>query len=431
MGDKTVKECSRFREFRIGDVCDVGDGAHAKVARQEIGVPYLTSKNIGVGSLKLENVDYISEDDYERLFNPSSNAVRRPKPGDVLIGIIGTFGNAYRYKESDHFGISSAVAILRPEPKILDSDYLYYYISSRSFQASHGAYKGGSVQGYTNIPTIKALPILIPSIPEQRAIAAVLGALDDKIELNRRMNATLEGLARALFRSWFVDFDPVRAKMAGRATGLPAEIEALFPDGLEVGKEGVERPRGWRTASIDEEFDLTMGQSPPGNSYNNTGDGLPFYQGKTDFGFRFPKRRIFCNAPTRFAEAGDTLVSVRAPVGTVNMATERCCVGRGVAAIRHKSGSRSYTYYTMELLGPEFDQFEAEGTVFGSINKKDFHAISLIAAPWLLISAFEKLVFPVDQAIENNERQSVTLAALRDGLLPRLMRGEVRVKGIE
>lgn len=202
-----------FQEINIGEVCLVGDGAHAKVKRRETGIPYLTSKNIGAGVLRLDNVDFIGKEDYERLFSKSSTAVRRAQTGDVLIGIIGTFGNAYRYKESDHFGISSAVAIFRPYPHLLDSDFLYYYISSSRFQDAPAAYKGGSVQGYTNIPTIKALPISLPPLPEQRAIAAVLGALDDKIELNRQMNHTLEAIARALFKSWFVDFDPVRANI--------------------------------------------------------------------------------------------------------------------------------------------------------------------------------------------------------------------------
>ena len=99
-----------------------------------------------------------------------------------------------------------------------------------------------------------------------------------------------------------------------------------------------------------------MGQSPPGNTYNEVGEGVPFYQGRTDFKFRFPTRRIYCTAPTRFANEGDTLVSVRAPVGDVNMAAERCAVGRGVAAIRHKSGSRSFTYYAMGFLKEDFDK---------------------------------------------------------------------------
>jgi type I restriction enzyme S subunit len=186
-------------------------------------------------------------------------------------------------------------------------------------------------------------------------------------------------------------------------------------------------PKGWRDGTVDDEFNLTMGQSPPGESYNETDDGIPFYQGRTDFGFRYPTARVFCTAPTRFANAGDTLVSVRAPVGSVNLAAEKCSVGRGVAAVRHKSGSRSYTYYFMRSLELDFARFEAEGTVFGSINKADFHAIKRATPPSALVEAFEKLVFPIDQRIENNENESRTLAALRDALLPKLLSGELRV----
>ena len=145
---------------------------------------------------------------------------------------------------------------------------------------------------------------------------------------------------------------------------------------------------------MEDEFQITMGQSPPGSTYNQEADGLPFYQGCTDFGFRYPSVRVHCNAPTRFANSGDTLISVRAPVGNINMANERCCIGRGVAAARHKQGSRSYTYYTMHGLNEHFARFEAEGTVFGSMNKKDFLSISCIIPPTLIINAFEKLALP-------------------------------------
>ncbi|MBN1460262.1 MAG: restriction endonuclease subunit S, partial [Armatimonadetes bacterium] len=171
----------------------------------------------------------------------------------------------------------------------------------------------------------------------------------------------------------------------------------------------------------------TMGQSPPGDTYNEIGEGLPFYQGRTDFGFRFPTRRVFCTAPTRFAEASDTLVSVRAPVGDINLAAERCCIGRGVAAIRHKSGAVFYTHYTMHSLADAFAHFEAEGTVFGSVGKNEFRGIKCLAPPPEVIAAFEKLASPLDQAVANNEQQSQTLAELRDALLPRLLSGELAV----
>ena len=203
-------------------------------------------------------------------------------------------------------------------------------------------------------------------------------------------------------------------------------IADLFPDRFEDSELG-EIPAGWKIGTVDEGFTLTMGQSPPGDTYNEAGEGLPFYQGRADFGFRFPNRRVYCSAPTRIAEKRDTLVSVRAPVGAVNMADERCCVGRGVAAVRHKTGARSYTYCAMRSLEENFARFEAEGTVFGSISKKDFHELVCVTPPADLTASFERLVGPLDDRIETNENQSRALASLRDALLPKLISGEIRI----
>jgi type I restriction enzyme S subunit len=280
------------------------------------------------------------------------------------------------------------------------------------------------------------LTVPLPPLPEQRAIAHILGTLDDKIELNRRMSETLEAMARALFKAWFVDFEPVRAKLEGRwqsgqsLPGLPAHLYHLFPDRL-VDSELGEIPEGWEVGTIDEEFELTMGQSPPGHTYNEAGNGMPFYQGSSDFGFRFPIPRVYCTAPTRLARAGDTLVSVRAPVGDINLSLEKCAIGRGVAAVQHKTGSRSYSYYLMWSIRLVLAQFEAKGTVFGSIGKKDFQSITIIKPPRDVISAYEARVASLDNQIEVNERQSRTLAGLRDALLPKLIRGEMRVKDAE
>jgi type I restriction enzyme, S subunit len=235
--------------YTIGDVCYVTDGAHAKVERRDDGITYLTSKNIGHGRLLLDQSDCISAKDFERLFTNTSRAQRRPAPGDVLIGIIGTFGNAYLYKESDNFGISSAVALLRPDTSKIHPSFLYYVVTSDVFKNAHTAYKAGSVQGYTNIPTIKRLPAPVPSLNEQRAIAHILGTLDEKIDLNRRMNETLEAMARALFKAWFVDFDPVRAKAEGRDPGLPKPLADLFPDCFLDSELG-EVPKDWRVGTL-------------------------------------------------------------------------------------------------------------------------------------------------------------------------------------
>jgi len=179
--------------------------------------------------------------------------------------------------------------------------------------------------------------------------------------------------------------------------------------------------------TVGDEFSVTMGQSPPGETYNEVGEGLPFYQGRRDFGFRYPALRVYCSAPTRIAHAGDTLVSVRAPVGDLNMAFEECCIGRGIAAVRHKSGARSYTYYAVASLSAHFERFEAEGTVFGSLSGKDFRNLAFLVPPDEIVQKFEATVTAIDSMIETNERQSLALAALRDALLPKLISGEVRI----
>jgi type I restriction enzyme S subunit len=307
----------------------------------------------------------------------------------------------------------------------------FVYFFFRSFAPRLVNMDVGSANPTLNRNHVHPIVVRWPSLPDQKAIACILGALDDKIELNRRMNETLEAMAQAIFKSWFVDFDPVRAKAAGeQPPGLAPHIADLFPDAFEESELG-EIPEGWREGTVGEGFNITMGQSPPGETYNGDGDGLPFYQGRRDFGFRFPSLRVYCTAPTRFAQHGDTLVSVRAPVGDINMAAEECCVGRGVAAVRHRTGSRSYTYYAMKSLRTHFDRFEAEGTVFGSLNRRDFHNLPFLISLTQTIESFERLVFPIDQLIETSEQQTQTLAELRDTLLPKLISGELRVPDAE
>ena len=309
-----------------------------------------------------------------------------------------------------------------------DNDYIYYLCREPAFREyAIGRMEGTSGRQRVSWQSIAAYQFAFPSPEERRETARVLSTLDDRITLLRETNATLEAIAQALFKSWFVDFDPVRAKMEGCVPeGMDDATAALFPDVLEETELGPV-PKGWRYSTIGESFILTMGQSPPGDTYNEAGDGLPFYQGRTDFGFRFPSQRVFCTAPTRLAEPGDTLVSVRAPVGDVNMALEKCCVGRGVAAVRHPNGCRSFAFYATRGLRSRFDLFDSEGTVFGSINKKDFQALPVIEPSGDVLVAFDEIAAPIDRRIVGNEEQIRTLATLRDTLLPRLISGQLRV----
>lgn len=341
-------------------------------------------------------------------------------PG-IVIGRSGaSFGQVHISKE-DFWPHNTSLYVT--DFKGNDQLFAFYFLKALDFDR----FNSGSAQPSLNRNFIYPIPIRVPKPTEQKAIAAVLGALDDKIEMNRRMNATLEAMARALFQSWFVDFDPVRARLDGcLPAGLDPATAALFPEHLEDSPLG-HIPKGWKAGTVVEGFNLTMGQSPPGDTYNEEGHGLPFYQGRTDFGFRFPTRRIYCSDPTRYAKPGDTLVSVRAPVGDINLANEECCIGRGVAAVRHKSGATSFTYHSMANLYPDFARFEAEGTVFGSINKDSFEKLRFVIPPPEIVAAYERQAGPLDEQIRVVENQSLTLAALRDALLPKLLSGELSV----
>ena len=392
------------------------------------GIPVIRGNNLTTDMRRFveDGFVFITDEKAEELKNCEA------LPNDLIFTAAGTLGQVGIIPPNSKYPryiISNKQMRARLDENIILPLFAFLWLSSTEMVEYIEQRNTGSSVPLINLTVLRQLPIPLPPLPEQRAIARILGALDDKIELNRRMNHTLEEMARALFKSWFVDFDPVTAKAEGRVPfGMNAETASLFPAEFEETEEGV-IPKGWRVGSVGESFDLIMGQSPPGETYNEVEEGIAFYQGRTDFGTRYPTPRIYCTAPTRFANPGDTLVSVRAPVGDTNMANEKCSIGRGLAAVRHKSGSRSFTYYSMLFLKEEFDVFEGEGTLFGSISGDGFRNIKTVIPSPEIISEFEQKVYSIDQTIENNESQIKSLASIRNGLLPKLMSGEVRVKG--
>lgn len=355
-----------------------------------------------------------------------SRARRIVRDKDILISTVRPNLRHYAFIKNPKENTVASTGFAVITCKDVNPRYLYYYLTTNWVTDYLSAIAESHTSTYPayNPDVLENLEIPFPPLDTQKRIAAILGTLDDKIELNRQMNRTLEVMARAIFKSWFVDFDPVYAKMEGRDDPLPAEVMDLFPDELVESELGL-IPKGWKVRKLKDGFNFTMGQSPPGSTYNEEGDGLPFYQGRRDFGFRYPALRVYCNEPKRIANPNDTLVSVRAPVGDVNLAKEECCIGRGVAAVRHKTGSASFTYYSMLNLKDYFNLFEAEGTVFGSISKTDFEGLEEVLPSNDLVNAFEDHAGVFDKKIENNSHQVETLSNLREILLPRLMSGEI------
>lgn len=384
---------------------DFGDQGTPVVKITEIRPPYVQLTN----AVKVDTGPY----DTKRLER------YRLRKGDFLVAMTGaTIGKVGRINQETNAYVNQRVAKFEAIPGISDRNFIYYVVSSNGFtQFIDRTSTGSSVQQNISATDIGQLEILLPPLPEQKAIAAVLSSLDDKIELLRRQNETLEKIAQSIFKEWFVEFNfPDKNGKPYKASG-----------GKMVDSELGPIPEGWRVGILEDEFEIIMGQSPPGSSYNEGGDGMVFFQGVAEFGDRFPTTRLYTTDPKKIAEQHDVLLSVRAPVGRLNVAPNRLCIGRGLSAIR--SGSRSYALYKMVALQERIARFESEGSVFGAVTKDGLTNLKVIIPSNEIVQQTESILAPIDAKIFYNYKQTVTLAELRDALLPKLMSGELRVGG--
>ncbi|MPX82544.1 restriction endonuclease subunit S [Moraxella catarrhalis] len=335
----------------------------------------------------------------------------------------------------------------------LDKEYLYFLMRTKEYRHQILSTATGATVHHTSPSKILDFEFEKPDLQTQKLIAQYLMILEEKIQLNTQINQTLEAIAQAIFKSWFVDFDPVRAKAQALSEGkseheanLAAmsvicgkdtselndteykalwEIADAFPSELVENAEFGEVPKGWERSTIGESYNVIMGQSPSGETYNEQGNGTLFYQGRAEFGWRFPTPRLFTTNPKRMAKSNDILMSVRAPVGDLNVALENCCIGRGLCALSHKSGEFSFGFYQMKNLKSVLDVFNGEGTVFGSINQKDLKSIPVLNPHQEIIALFNKFIFDIDNKIKNNVKENQQLEKIRDLLLPKLLSGEL------
>lgn len=278
----------------------------------------------------------------------------------------------------------------------------------------------GSIQDNININFLSQLDFKVPPKSYQDKVVGVLGTIDEKIDTNTRICTELEAMAKTLYDYWFTQFDFPNAE------GKPYRSSG----GEMVWNDQLKRkiPKGWSAGQLSDIANITMGQSPSGDTYNENGSGTIFYQGCTDFGTRFPVPRVYTSAPTRFAKAGDILMSVRAPVGTLNIAMEDCCIGRGLAALNSKFGSQLHLLYTLSGFKQLFDVMDGNGTTFGSITKDTLFEMKVVIPRRDQIKSFEEMVQPIEQKIRVAEQENRELTKLRDWLLPVLMNGQATVE---
>ena len=334
----------------------------------------------------------------------------------------------------------SSIIRARPDPTRADYLYLYYF-----FNSALGLYHLDTIRRQVAVAGITGsdltnLDIPVPPLLDQRAIAHILGTLDDKIELNRRMNETLEAMARALFKSWFVDFDPVRAKMEGRDTGLPKHLADLFPDRL-VDSELGEIPEGWEVSEIGKEIDAVGGATPSTKEPAYWNEGEQHWATPKDLSKLLSpvlletNRKITDTGVKKISSGllpvGTVLLSSRAPIGYLAIAEVPTAINQGfIAMVCEKRLPNLYVlFWCYENL--DYIKGISSGSTFAEISKKAFRPVSVAVPSKEVLAVYEDMVRPLYDRIVANTKESVPLVSLRDTLLPQLISGKLRVKTAE
>jgi type I restriction enzyme S subunit len=336
------------------------------------------------------------------------------------------------------FAARQRTYVMSPLGDDLDCRFLFYAL--HRLQPHFKAHAQGTTTKFVTIGILRDAPIYLPPKQEQKAIAHILGILDDKIELNRKTNETLEAMAKALFKSWFVDFDPVRAKAEGRPTGLPAEISDLFPDSFEDLELG-DIPSGWRVEAVGDVIESVGGSTPSTNESEYWDDGEFFWATPKDLSslsepFILDTAKKITEAGVQrissgVLPAGTVLLSSRAPVGYIAVATVPLSINQGFIAL--KSNDLASSAYLLNWCLSNVQQFKdrASGTTFPEISKAAFRPIPFLVPSEQIMSAFSTKAQVLYDRVVWNMKQSDCLAKSRDALLPKLISGEIRIPDAE
>ncbi len=424
-------------KVRLGDIVDFLTGYPFKsdqYTEDSSGIRLLRGDNIVQGRLRWEGVKRWPKN------GAAGHEAYLLQPDDVVLAMDRPWIEAgLKYSQISEFDcpalLVQRVTRLRGTDKI-DGRFLAYVIGGREFTDHVLAIQTGTAVPHISGGQIKAYEFGLPDLPDQQAIAAVLSALDDKIELNRRMNETLEASARALFRDWFVDFGPVKAKAANAPAYLSDTIWSLFPDVLD--DEG--NPEGWVWSTIGKEVDA-VGGSTPSTTNEAYWDG--------DIAWTTPKDLSGLNSAilmqtgraiskaglqkitSGLLPVGTVLMSSRAPVGYLAIAQIPLAINQGYIAMRCDGRVSNWHAYLWANENMDAILQNANGSTFQEISKANFRPLPILMASKAVLSQFDDAVQPMFERIIANERESRTLAQTRDTLLPKLMSGEIRVAETE
>ncbi len=412
---------NNWQKFKIndliksGEILEIQDGNHGGLhptVRDYVTsgerIPFIMANNIRDNHIDLINCKFISKTLADKL------RIGFAKTGDLLFTHKGTVGQVATVKNMDYpyIMLTPQVTYYRINREKINPDFLSFYFRSPNYQTRFKNFNAQSTRAYVGITAQKQLEIEIPDFPIQDKIASILSSYDNLIENNEQRIKILEEMEQLLYTEWFVKF-----KFPGH------EKVKMIDSGTEYGMI----PEGWEIKPLGAIADLIMGQSPTSNNYNLDNQGLPFHQGVADFGYKYPIDRVYSTAGNKYAERGDLLFSVRAPVGRMNIANKKIILGRGLSAIRHKEGFQSFLCLTISNKFTEKDMI-GNGAIYKSVNKAELEGLKFVVPTPDILECFDNIESTYFLDIEKMSSINMVLSKTRDLLIPQLVTGKRTLK---
>ncbi len=410
-----------WKEVRLGDIVEIVNGfAFKSKAFTLEGIPVIKIKNIKAGKVILNDLDYISTSD----INPKYTKIRS---SDILITMTGNrmdgspetwVGKVSLFRHQGDFYLNQRVSALRLIDDSVDNNFLSYYLSSWQSQL-YFALNSNSSGGQANITpaVVQEYRLMVPGLEKQRSIASILSSLDRKIELNNKINADLEEMAQAIFKNWFVDFEP-------------------FKDGKFVDSELGMIPEGWRVGRLDEIADVVGGSTPSkAKPEHYTQKGIAWLTPKdlsnhpavySSRGEIDITEEGYNSTSTKLMPKGTVLFTSRAPIGYISIAQNDICTNQGFKSLVPKKAGTCFLYCFLKYVTPEIEN-KSTGSTFKEASGSLMKSLQVIIPEQKDFEKFEAIVSPLFARIESLEKENSRLSLLRDTLLPRLMSGELKI----
>lgn len=403
-----------WKSVTIGEIAKLNTTSYSEKEKWEY-VNYLDTGNI------VENKIYSIQYFDTQKDNVPSRAKRKVRKNSIIYSTVRPNQHHYGIIKTipENFLVSTGFTVIDVDETVADADFVYYSLTCDNVTDRLMTIANNSTSSYPSITPddIAKTEIKLPNIATQKKIAGLLGLLDRKIAENDKINDNLEQQAQTLYEYWFVQFDfPDKDGKPYKKSGNQMAYNHILK---------MDIPLGWTVGTLSDIANITMGQSPEGESYNEDGNGIEFFQGSTDFGIFFPTTRVYTTNPKRMSKENDILLSVRAPVGTMNIAYQDCCIGRGLASIQGKTNNTSFVRHLLKSNKKFFDRINNAGTTFGAITKDILYEMPVIIPPVKVIIEYEDLVAKSEAIIRSSENEIRQLTHIRDYLLPLLLNGQL------